>query len=499
MNTKNNTENACTWMAKLRIVAVAITVSFAVGAHAGNEVGNGGDAIVCPNGDVLFYDVFEAEDRHGLKPEFSTKSTELEKAEEIIRRIEKLNPRRAQIYLAWLKEFYANTKFIKGRDLVDIPDTGAGAIPSGCQIKQLIVQDQPRLPGDKLYTISEDLWKNLSADHKAAALVHELILREARLPENAHFNSQFSRYLNAHLHNIGPNPKISLRRWHDILKESGFAYADAHGFPIRLLEQKRDYPFPQPFGEVEYYDDDRVHLAVIGKGEFDLRGSQISADETQGHSVEFYPDSTLKFARSLRGKISLAWGQSKLVNQSVGSGALRFYPNGLLQEVLGSAESFVGPGLKIVKPFGPKFYPDGTVADMNMDDGLFLYGNQWTVIKGAIRFYADGTLKEVFWDVPQTIRTLKYGNMLSLQSKFDAQGFARDFYVPVPTPMVVQGVTVLVHGLVELYDTGEIEKIGLEKPAKLMGDDGFEHDTSHIWGPLYFNKDGTLDMSRTRR
>lgn len=197
------------------------------------ERGNGSDVISCGDliGRSMLYDVYEADKRYRLKPDFpgsykglllprgpeQTLERALDIAQQLIDRLQTLDPDRWQIYSAWLSNFKSEASFIENMELFDVPDTGIGFIPKYCELKQLVVQREPIFPQDRRYIIAMDHWARLDETHAAAAILHELLYREAfnRHPEVK--SSEAVRYLNA-LIMSGEISKYTKDQYYEILK-----------------------------------------------------------------------------------------------------------------------------------------------------------------------------------------------------------------------------------------------------------------------------------------
>lgn len=182
-------------MQALQIVLVTVILFSSVskaGISEWNERGNGGDILLCSrnNGAEVyfhFYDVYEADVRYGLKAQIPAVNETLSQDEQrvvifesFLNRIAQKDPQRAQQYKTWMATFFAESQFVKGSHLGDIPDTGIGIIPAACQLKQLIAQNpDPFLPYEARYFIDPKFWQVLSVQDQAAALLHELVYRGA--------------------------------------------------------------------------------------------------------------------------------------------------------------------------------------------------------------------------------------------------------------------------------------------------------------------------------
>lgn len=158
---------------------VACVSSFA------KEGGNGGDALVCKHRgtymieSVELLDYYEGRVLRRIKPETLSATYSLEENMEILfRNFAKPSPNRVKLYRKWYKSFFEEANFIDDIVLVDIPDSAHLAFKAGCSVEQVIVQQPPRYPEDKRYSVSNDIWKLLDSRSQAGLIMHEMILRE---------------------------------------------------------------------------------------------------------------------------------------------------------------------------------------------------------------------------------------------------------------------------------------------------------------------------------
>lgn len=169
---------------------------------AGNEYGNGGDVIYCSQQDappkVEILDLYEARARWGLTLDLGQDNlTPVEKVNYALERLDRIDHFRAEYYKKIAGEFFENALFISGVTLIDIPDSQFTYIPSNCEIRQIAIQKEPQFPGEKLYTISKDLWDILDNNQKAGLILHEIVYGEAI--SLSHSNSINSRYFMGHI------------------------------------------------------------------------------------------------------------------------------------------------------------------------------------------------------------------------------------------------------------------------------------------------------------
>lgn len=181
------------WVIALSLVAGAPRV-----AVGGNEAGNGGDVVVCYQGETILstklLDFHEAEVmRPELVPDLGAPdASPSEKVKLALDRLSKLDAERAAAYQEEADAFFANTRFVKGVVLEDIPDSGYVPIGKDCRVEQIAIQKAPVFPEDRLYTINQDLWERLDNDHRAGLMLHEIVYGEAI--KRGHKNSVKARY-----------------------------------------------------------------------------------------------------------------------------------------------------------------------------------------------------------------------------------------------------------------------------------------------------------------
>lgn len=172
--------------------------------------GNGGDVIACQKDGYTMYDAYEAEKRYGLMPQFILVSPAgegdtaeekwemtVEIAQNLIDRLMKVDRSRWEKYSKWLQTFKEEARFVVNAELFDIPDTGIGFIPPGCELKQLVIQREPKFPHDRRYIIAMDHWLWLEPQDAAAAVIHELLYREVAALRPEVRTSEALRYFNA--------------------------------------------------------------------------------------------------------------------------------------------------------------------------------------------------------------------------------------------------------------------------------------------------------------
>lgn len=166
-----------------------------------STVGNGGDGLVCRSDagaiqSIEFLDYFEGRVLRAVVPDLGEQQLSVEaKVGLALGRLADLDHERFLQYSAEFGGFFANVQWVRGVNLIDIPDYGQLPIdPTHCKLEQLAIQRKPEIPGDKRYIINGDLWDQMSNDSKAGLVLHEIIYRDAI--QRGHTNSMMVRYFN---------------------------------------------------------------------------------------------------------------------------------------------------------------------------------------------------------------------------------------------------------------------------------------------------------------
>lgn len=208
-------------------------------AHLGYEQGNGGTQILCTKESAYKEGVFSLDRIEGeifFKHHAATTLKSFDNENDIVRyvlkKLKTVNPTRAGLYERWLSEILAKREFIKNMDIQPINDGDVVVLPQGCKAKQAAVFITNPEQSQIRFLFDQALWYSSSPLDRAFLLLHELIYREARLPENRHVNSMPSRFINSwlfsHIENLSQN-ELLLR-----FQESNFLTADYYNIPIVL-------------------------------------------------------------------------------------------------------------------------------------------------------------------------------------------------------------------------------------------------------------------------
>lgn len=155
-------------------VLLAILFSISLYAGNGNEVGNGGDGLVCKDKKLELFDFYETRQLSKYKIEFPKGKDWYELASNAINRLKKRNESLYKQYKKVLKKIHLRLKFIKNANFRDVKDTFEVGLPKDCKLEQLAIQ-QDNSNGDRLIFISKSQWEKLSKEQRAGLIVHEII------------------------------------------------------------------------------------------------------------------------------------------------------------------------------------------------------------------------------------------------------------------------------------------------------------------------------------
>jgi hypothetical protein len=163
----------------------------------GNEVGNGGSAVVCRDSanaitSIESLDQYEARELFELDIALGDSSLGyIEKTHLAFERIKDFDHVAYERYKKLADTFEENAFFKSGVDLATIPDTEHLYIPAGCHVEQVIISNPPESIIGKRFLVNQDLWDALDSDGKATLLIHEIIYDEALTQD--HVNSVRTR------------------------------------------------------------------------------------------------------------------------------------------------------------------------------------------------------------------------------------------------------------------------------------------------------------------
>ena len=186
---------------KLKSLTLVLSLVVASSAFAGggDELGNGGDALVCMQDGVKTYRVFDLADplaNSGFTSR-ATAESEMEIQNEVLEILRAKDPARAALYEEGLAEFARYSVTTAGSNY-DVRDEGVAVVPDNCKLKQVIIQFKNNKTAR--FYVNLDLYFKLPVRDRVALRFHELIYREGLLANKQQFEtSQAIRRMTAFL------------------------------------------------------------------------------------------------------------------------------------------------------------------------------------------------------------------------------------------------------------------------------------------------------------
>lgn len=360
--------------ARTSLVFAALCV-FSLRGLAVDEIGNGGDAVVCRDGsgEIRFaqtLDLYEAHRKHKLKVDLGDNSlNETQKALLALSRFEALDPGKAKDLADRVATFFDNVSFTDlDSKLPDIDDTGESELPGHCNLEQLAIQQKPLTSKDKLFKINQSLWNQLSADDRAALILHEAIFEMGiRL---GHKISYRSRYLTAHLISDAL-PKGSLDEYNSWILQVGFEPATVYIGAVKVSASDLEEHDGRRHGKL--FRDELLSFAH-GVKLSAVAGSYVSFD-AEDHVVEIETDN--KVGISFEGCETTYF---PLTSQP-GRRFYRFHPNGVLSHAMNN---------EVCIPVSGSF--------VKVTDLVAPYSNELKY--RALAFYDSGVLERAYANQP---------------------------------------------------------------------------------------------------
>jgi hypothetical protein len=159
-------------------------------AHAGGEVGNGGEVVACRKSDgtllsVEVLDSFEGRVLNQMSPSLGDSSLSMDaKINLAIATIHDRNPTRAELYTKWKNNFFDGVTFTNEK-LEPTPDVDPSILPKGCAIEQIAIQNKNTskevFEHGPIVVINKILWDFMSVEQRAILVLHEIIYHEANI------------------------------------------------------------------------------------------------------------------------------------------------------------------------------------------------------------------------------------------------------------------------------------------------------------------------------
>lgn len=255
-------------VALLFFAALLSKESSAIQIASGYERGNGGVGLSCSGESAVGVGVFtldriEGQMLYGFESngEISHSTNENEIVRTILNKLSQKDKTRASKYARWFDQLLEARIFIGNASFSLMNDTDLVMIPDGCQLKQIAVFETDNSGAAVHFYFDQKIWNQLSVLDKAYLLLHEIIYREARLPEINQQTSKGARYLNEWL--FSHISEMTQESFIEALKKAQFKEAEYNDMPIFLGRLNLRGEFEE--APLEYFDDSshRIKSAVL--------------------------------------------------------------------------------------------------------------------------------------------------------------------------------------------------------------------------------------------
>jgi hypothetical protein len=260
----------------MKIILILFVLLMTGQSYAWYERGNGGFMVACPGHVPRTLDLHELENRYGLHLDPGHDTALDERVNYLISKIQKLNPRRAELYQTWFKTFITESQFVPNVKFSSIGDVGKVELPANCELQQVIFQRETSPMNEWRYTIDLNLWKQLSLVDQAALVLHELIYRELTGPLLPQMTSESTRHFNALVNSTefnGFTPRDYLLRLQDI----NVINADYQGIAI-LLSARQDENSPWIKLPLSFHDNGQPLMVTLdGSSDFEWDGKILES------------------------------------------------------------------------------------------------------------------------------------------------------------------------------------------------------------------------------
>lgn len=173
-------------------VCFALSVFFFVGnAAAGNEVGNGGDVVVCTDANeqiesLELLDFWEAQEESAVLFKKIPEDTSVESVlESVFSQLAPLAPSLARQYGLRSKEFFKEVRFVEASKLTELDDSLHALNPSteNCKIQQVAIRVKDDT-APKRFLVDKKLWEQMSSKQKAGLVLHEIVYEQLAFIED---------------------------------------------------------------------------------------------------------------------------------------------------------------------------------------------------------------------------------------------------------------------------------------------------------------------------
>lgn len=138
-------------------------------AWGGNEVNNGGHAVVCKDQAPRLLDYVEH------KVEGAEMGDYRPSVASLIAKLAKVDDSTAAQYGRRWAKWDEESELLPESKLQIVRDSFHVSVPKDCKLKQLAVRRQFPLGAEKRFSIDKDIWDKMPAVHQAGLVMHELI------------------------------------------------------------------------------------------------------------------------------------------------------------------------------------------------------------------------------------------------------------------------------------------------------------------------------------
>lgn len=275
---------------------------------SGYEWGNGGFFVACSEASSLGAGVFSVDRIEGMYLHNFKTSTVVQNMDneeviiqEVLQRLKVANPVRAMKYQKWYAEIKESREWADGYSFMLLPDSSSTVVPQGCEPKQAAIFVTSPNSEKVRFIFDKSLWDRASALDRAYLIFHELIYREATLPENEHQNSIASRYFNGWIFSrLEALDQVDIL---SLLKGLHFKNSEYNGISI-VLSGRMDPRVPLlKEAPIDFYPNSKnVKRAALGAEFSVVVGNEVfnrvcndPIFDTEFRSyVEFYPSGKVK-------------------------------------------------------------------------------------------------------------------------------------------------------------------------------------------------------------
>jgi hypothetical protein len=209
---------------------------FARAAQEGVDHGSGGNVLHCAGGqpEYQLLDYYEGRVLLDLTEDLGSGADEWAMVANVLTRYQKVDAYRAGLYQGWVAQFRNEWRMLVHTPLTPVDDYGYIQLPTGCSVKQVILQYPVEVPEDGRYYVDEDTWNELDTQTKAGLILHEVIYRDAI--RRGQEDSMRARYMTA------------------LVSSSQLATLTSYGSRVHT-KLYDTYIYNDPYGrQVRYYD-----------------------------------------------------------------------------------------------------------------------------------------------------------------------------------------------------------------------------------------------------